>query len=97
MLMQSLRALCEAPGGPASIRKYLDVLERVTSGSRRYAYDFELIYILLMHLGGGHILATVANDIKIFVMQRWLVAKLLSYCTEIGGNMVESLHMSAVQ
>jgi len=37
MLLQSLRALCEAPGGPGSIWKYLEALVRATGESGRFA------------------------------------------------------------
>jgi hypothetical protein len=40
MLLHSLRALCNAPGGVRSIRKYLEVLARVTGVSGRFAYSF---------------------------------------------------------
>ena len=35
MLLQSLRALCKAPGGPGSIWKYLKALVRATAVSGR--------------------------------------------------------------
>jgi len=37
MLLQSLRALCEAPGGPGSIWKDLEALVRATGESGRFA------------------------------------------------------------
>jgi len=40
MLLQSLRTLCKAPGGPWSIWKYLEVLARATGVSGRVAYGF---------------------------------------------------------
>jgi len=40
MLLQSLRALCKAPGGAGSIWKHLEALVRATGVSGRIAYDF---------------------------------------------------------
>jgi hypothetical protein len=40
MLLHSLRALCKAPGGVGSIRKYLEALARATGVSGRFAYSF---------------------------------------------------------
>jgi len=40
MLLQSLRALCKAPGGPGSIWKYLEALVRATGVSGRFACCF---------------------------------------------------------
>jgi len=40
MLLQSLRALCKAAGGPGSIWKYLEVLVRATRVSGRFACGF---------------------------------------------------------
>jgi hypothetical protein len=40
MLLQSLGALCKAPGGAGSIWKYLEALERATGVSGRFAYGF---------------------------------------------------------
>ena len=40
MLLQSLTALCLAPGGPGSIWKYFEALVRSTGVSRRFAYEF---------------------------------------------------------
>ena len=40
MLLQSLRALCKAPGGPGSIWKCLEALVRATGVSGRLAYGF---------------------------------------------------------
>jgi len=40
MLLQSLRALCEAPGGPGSIRQYLETLGRATGESGRFGCGF---------------------------------------------------------
>jgi hypothetical protein len=40
MLLQSLRVLCEAPGGPGSIWKYLEALVRATGESGRFACGF---------------------------------------------------------
>jgi len=40
MLLQSLKALCKAPGGACSIRKYLEVLARATRVSGRFVYGF---------------------------------------------------------
>ena len=40
MLLQCLRALCEAPGGPGSIWKYLEALVRATGESGRFACGF---------------------------------------------------------
>jgi len=40
MLLQSLRALCKAPGGPGSIWKYLEALVRATRVSGRFACGF---------------------------------------------------------
>jgi len=40
MLLQSLRALCKAPGGAGSIWKYLEALVRATGVSGRFAYGF---------------------------------------------------------
>ena len=40
MLLQSLRALCKAPGGAGSIWKYLEALARATGVSGRFAYGF---------------------------------------------------------
>jgi hypothetical protein len=41
MLLQSLRALCKAPGGAGSIWKYLEALVRATAVSGRFAYGFQ--------------------------------------------------------
>ena len=40
MLLQSLRALCKAPGGAGCIWKYLEALVRATAASGRFAYGF---------------------------------------------------------
>jgi len=40
MLLQSLRAHCEAPRGPGSIWKYLEALGRATGVSGRFACGF---------------------------------------------------------
>jgi len=40
MLLQSLRALCKAPGGSGSIWKYLEALVRATGVSGRFACGF---------------------------------------------------------
>ena len=40
MLLQSLRALCKAPGGAGSIWEYLDAVVRATRVSGRFAYSF---------------------------------------------------------
>jgi hypothetical protein len=40
MLLQSLRALCKAPGRPARFSSYFDELVRATGVSRRFAYGF---------------------------------------------------------
>jgi len=40
MLLQSLTALCLAPGGPGSIWKYLGALVRSAGVSERFAYGF---------------------------------------------------------
>jgi len=40
MLLQSLGALCKAPGEAGSIWKYLEALVRPTRVSGRFAYDF---------------------------------------------------------
>jgi len=40
MLLQSLRALCKAPGGAGSIWKYLEAQVRATGVSGRFAYGF---------------------------------------------------------
>jgi len=40
MLLQSLRALCKALGGAASMWKYLEALARATAVSGRLAYGF---------------------------------------------------------
>jgi len=41
MLLQSLRALCLAAGGPGSIWKYLEALVRTTRVSGRFACGFQ--------------------------------------------------------
>jgi len=40
MVLQSVRALCKAPGGAGSISKYLDELVRATGVSGRFACSF---------------------------------------------------------
>ena len=40
MLLQSLKALCKAPGGAGSIWEYLEAVVRATRGSGRVAYGF---------------------------------------------------------
>jgi len=40
MLLQSLRALCKAPGGAGSIWEYLEAVVRATRVSGRFAYGF---------------------------------------------------------
>jgi len=40
MLLQSLSALCKAPGGAGSIWKYLEALVRATGVSGRFAHGF---------------------------------------------------------
>jgi len=40
MLLQSLRALCNTPGGAGSIRKYLEAVVRATGVSGRFVYGF---------------------------------------------------------
>jgi len=44
MLLQSLRALCKAPGGAGSIRKHLEALVMATrvSGSSAHGFQTEL-------------------------------------------------------
>jgi len=41
MLLQSLRALCKAPGGPGSIWRHLEALVRATGVSGRFAWGFQ--------------------------------------------------------
>jgi hypothetical protein len=41
MLLQSLRALCKAPGGPGNIWKCLEALVRATGVSGRFACGFQ--------------------------------------------------------
>jgi hypothetical protein len=41
MLLESLRALYLAPGGPGSIWKYIEALVRSTGVSERYACGFQ--------------------------------------------------------
>jgi len=41
MLLQSLRALCKAPGGPGTIWTYLEVLVGVTGVSGRFPRGFQ--------------------------------------------------------
>jgi hypothetical protein len=48
MLLQSLRALCLATGGPGSIWKDSEAQLRTTGVSGGFAHDFETDYILLM-------------------------------------------------
>jgi len=43
MLLQSLRALSKAPGGPGSIWKYLEALVRATGVSGKFACGFQTI------------------------------------------------------
>ena len=40
MLLQSLRALCKAPGGPGSIWQYLEALVKATGVSGRFVCGF---------------------------------------------------------
>jgi len=40
MPLQSLRALCKAPGGPGSVWKYLEALVKATGVSGRFACGF---------------------------------------------------------
>ena len=40
MLLQSLKALCKAPGGAGSIWEYLEVVVRASRVSGRVAYGF---------------------------------------------------------
>ena len=40
MLLQSLKALCKAPGGGGSIWEYLEAVVRATRVSGRVAYGF---------------------------------------------------------
>jgi len=40
MLLQSLKALCKAPGGAGSIWEYLEPVVRATRVSGRVAYGF---------------------------------------------------------
>ena len=40
MPLQSLRALCNAPGGRGSIWKYMEALVRATRVSRRFVCSF---------------------------------------------------------
>jgi hypothetical protein len=40
MLLQSVRALCKAPGGAGSIWKYSEAMVRAIGVSGRIAYDF---------------------------------------------------------
>jgi len=40
MLLQSLKALCKAPGGAGSIWEYLEAVVRATRVSGRVAYGF---------------------------------------------------------
>jgi len=53
MLLQSLRALCKAPGGAGSIWKYFEALARATGVSGRFAYGFrtELHFADVMLIG----------------------------------------------
>jgi len=41
MLLQSLRALCKAPGGAGSIWQYLEPLARATGVPGRFGYGFQ--------------------------------------------------------
>jgi len=41
MLLQSLRALCKAPGGAGSIWKYVEALVRASGVSGRFVYGFQ--------------------------------------------------------
>jgi len=54
MLLQSLRALCKAPGGPGSIWKYFEALVRATGVPGRFACGFHTE----LHI------ADVINDIE---------------------------------
>jgi hypothetical protein len=40
MLFQSVRVLCQAPGGAGSIRKYLEAQVKATGVSGRFAFGF---------------------------------------------------------
>jgi len=46
MLLQSLTALCNAPGGAGSIWKYLEALVRATGVSGRLAYISKMYFSL---------------------------------------------------
>jgi hypothetical protein len=41
MLLHSLRAFCNAPGGAGSIWQYLEALARATGVSERFVYGFQ--------------------------------------------------------
>jgi len=69
MLLQSLRALCNAPGGAGSIWKYLEALVRATGVSGRFAYRFrsELHFadvVPLIFMSDGTHFSNFAGDKK---------------------------------
>jgi hypothetical protein len=62
MLLQSLRALCLAPGGPGSTWKYLEALVRSTGVSGRFACDFQTELHFAYVIAIPHITLGNTND-----------------------------------
>jgi len=83
MLLQSLRALCKAPGGPGSIWKYFEELVRVTRVSRRFACGFQtnlhfadvlnwlqyLMWIQQIQTAESEVLSTILRNCPLTLLQ----------------------------
>jgi len=78
MLLQSLRALCKAPGGAGSVWKYIKMLLRATGVSGRFAYGFRT----KLHFADAYSECTVR-----LLIEHLLVVELIEVvwrCTHLG-------------
>ena len=82
MLLQSLRALCKAPGGPGSIWKYLEALVRATGVSGRFACCFRTD----LHFA----------DVRFITTHLW-IPTLGEIMTVLSVNLVPSRYISPIK
>jgi hypothetical protein len=66
MLLQSLSALCKAPGGAGSIWEYLEAVMRAARVSGRFAYGFRT----KLHFADVEMKAATGKEIAEHVMRR---------------------------